>query len=162
MSPGSAAANQAIVRVGTAGEITVTSSTAARVVVDIVGYVTDDTADDISQGLYVPMAPTRVVDTRSPARPFDAGELRSFSVIPAGWPTAVSAVSLNLTVTGTTQNGWLRAFFGSAEPTTSNVNAIANRSIANAAFVRTTSGTVKARMMMSGHLIIDINGYYLS
>lgn len=162
MSPGSAAANQAIVRVGTAGEITVTSSTAARVVVDIVGYVTDDTADDISQGLYVPMAPTRVVDTRSPTRPFDAGELRSFSVIPAGWPTAVSAVSLNLTVTGTTQNGWLRAFFGSAEPTTSNVNAIANRSIANAAFVRTTSGTVKTRMMMSGHLIIDINGYYLS
>ncbi|MFZ9482812.1 MAG: S8 family serine peptidase [Ilumatobacteraceae bacterium] len=162
MSPGSAAANQAIVRVDATGEITVTSSTAARVVIDVVGYVTDSSAADVSQGLYVPMAPTRVVDTRTPSRPFSAGELRSLFVLPAGWPTAVSAVSLNLTVTGTQQNGWLRTYFGRTEPTTSNVNAVAGRSIANAAFVRTTSGTVKARMMMSGHLIIDISGYYLT
>ena len=162
MSTGGAAANQAIVRVGTGGEITVTSSTAARVVVDVVGYVTDETAPEASRGLYVPMSPTRVVDTRTPSRPFAPGELRTLSVVPTGWPTGVSAVSLNLTVTGTAQNGWLRAFFGSVEPTTSNVNAVAGRSIANAAFVRTSSGTVKARMMMSGHLIIDISGYYLS
>ena len=162
MAPGGAAANQAIVRVGTGGSITVTPSVAARVVVDIVGYVTDETAPEASRGLYVPISPTRVADTRTPSRPFAPGELRSFDVVPSSLTAAISAVSLNLTVTGTTQNGWLRTFFGTREPSTSNVNALAGRSIANAAFVRTTSGTVKARMMMSGHLIIDISGYYLS
>jgi len=162
MAPGGAAANQAIVRVGTGGAITITTSVDARVVVDVVGYVTDSTAADSTRGLYVPVGPTRVVDTRTPSRPFASGELRSFDVTPSGLPSTISAVALNLTVTGAVQNGWLRAFFGTREPTTSNINALAGRSIANAAFVRTTSGTVKARMMMSGHLIIDICGYYLS
>ncbi|MBX7445449.1 MULTISPECIES: hypothetical protein [unclassified Arthrobacter] len=117
-------------------------------------------------GTFVPIAPTRFLDTRSTA-PVPANTTLSFQVAgTAGIPDKVSAVVFNLTVTQPQKEGHIRAYpSGSTVPTTSNVNFVANQTVPNSVTVpvgKDGKVTLLNSSWGSTHLIADVNGYYIA
>ena len=71
-------------------------------------------------------------------------------------------MSSNLTVTGPTITGFLTVY-PVVEPQTSNLNYGPGQTVANGALLRLSpSGSVVAKMSEAGHLLIDVNGFFLS
>jgi hypothetical protein len=117
------------------------------------------------------MTPCRVVDTRLAPGPLGGPSLscgfdREFTVaggcsLPA---SNVKAISVNVTVTGTTGAGNLRLFAaGAPAPAASALNWSAGQTRGNNAIVPLSAlGRLAARCAPSGttHLIIDVNGYF--
>jgi hypothetical protein len=119
------------------------------------------------------VTPCRVVDTRDPNGPLGgpilvAGSARSFTISgpKCGIPATAKAVSVNVTVTGATQNGNVRLYpAGTPTPTTSTINYVAGVTRANNATITlNASGETAVLASPSGsvHFILDVNGYYRS
>lgn len=165
--PVAAAANMAIVPIGTGGTISVFSSQRVDVIVDVVGYITNDTATEDSLGLFVPITTGRAVNTRVPTpSPFATGESRTYTLTAQAAPAPqvpadAAGVSANLAVVNPTSSGFLTVY-PTAQPATSNLNFTVGKTVANGAFLALSpTGTVTATMSKPGNLIIDINGYFL-
>ena len=133
------------------------------------GTATGRIADSISlvpMGFYT-VTPCRVVDTRRPApgSPLVGGVTRTFPFAGVcGIPSTARAVSVNVTVTGTSAEGNVRLFpGGTPPPSTSTVNVKAAQTRANNAMVTLgTAGDVGVMLApagATGHVIIDVNGY---
>ncbi len=120
----------------------------------------------------MPTTPTRVYNTISPtSNPFTANQIRTIEVSggTTGVPTGVGGVSANLAVTGASANGFLKVYPGATLPATASLNYTTAKTVANGALLGVNQGatpadpnTVSATMNRSGHLIIDINGYFLA
>jgi hypothetical protein len=133
------------------------------------------------------ISPQRYLDTRydggGPFPPqgsigeffiFDFGDPNYFS---GGFPNEVppdaKAIACNLTVTGPTSGGNLRAFPGNSDviPLVSNLNFITGQTVANYAIVGTATpadgafqaavGLHNASIRGSVHVIVDISGYFI-
>ncbi|MDO8364551.1 MAG: S8 family serine peptidase [Actinomycetota bacterium] len=163
----SASANTAIVPLGTGNQISVFTSQSTHMLVDVVGYITDNTAATDTYGLFLPITPGRAYDTRLPTpNPFTAGQTRTATLAGLVLPTephvpvGAVGVSANLTVVAPGGNGNLKVY-PSAEPSTSSVNFAAGKTVANGALLALNGNDVTAKMSQSGHLLIDINGYFL-
>ena len=98
-------ANAVTVALGTGGTLSITfvapsNGPTAHAIFDVTGYFTPD----MSGATYVPLTPTRVLDTRNGtgglAGPFTNHAARTFTV--GGVPASAIAVTGNLTVTGQT------------------------------------------------------------
>ncbi|MFF7983335.1 protease pro-enzyme activation domain-containing protein [Streptomyces sp. NPDC007901] len=122
-------------------------------------------------------SPKRLLDTRNgtgwglssipTTKPLVAGGTAPVRIEGAGGipSSGVTAVVLNLTVTGTTGAGSLIAWAdGTSKPTTSNLNWTgASQTIAASATVRVAGdGVVDLYTSSSTHLIADVQGYYTS
>ncbi|MFF3673008.1 PKD domain-containing protein [Streptomyces sp. NPDC002120] len=119
---------------------------------------------------FTPHAPTRLLDTRDgtgapsaqPVAPYGTTRVKvgGNSGIPAG----VTAVALNITATGATADGHMAAYAsGTEQPTTSNVNFTAGRSVPNLAIVPVgADGYVELvnRSPGSVNLVADVTGYF--
>ena len=118
--PGQTRANTALVRLSDDGAVRIWVSAATHVVVDVAGAFVP--ATESRAGRYVPIAPQRVVDTRSSGAP-DPG--RPITVaLPAEVPADALALAVNLTLTETTGFDFVAASAaGSAPPATSVLNA---------------------------------------
>ncbi len=114
--------NLAIVKVGAAGKVSVFSYQPTEVVIDVVGYVGDGAS---SHGLFTPMTPRRVEDSRRPDSPFgrvDAGQTATLS-FDSLVPPEAAAVLTNVTATETTVGGFVTAYAsGAPRPLVSTVN----------------------------------------
>ena len=145
--------------------------------VDLVGYVTSASAPNVAAGLFVPISPTRMFDSREPANSpalssgthtVTVGGTPNITGGP-GAPANASAYSGNLTVTRPTLDGTFTVFTGTPPPpSTVNVSFAAGQTKANGALFGATSvpgspttTTVNAFISTSGHVIIDVNGYFL-
>ena len=123
------------------------------------------------------VAPCRVIDTRGPIDPFGApalaaGAIRTFSLAPSpsfagecGISPTAWAVSVNVTVTGSTAPGLLKLYAaGTAVPTASVINYSAGQTRANNAVVAlgTGGGFSVSCAQASGtvNFIVDVNGYF--
>jgi hypothetical protein len=126
-------------------------------------------------GTYQTVAPARVLDTRvgTGARkgPVGSGGTISMSMpVTSGVPaTGVSAVVLNLTVTGATKPGYLTAWpAGTTRPTASGINFVAGANRANLITVPLgTIGSNAGRISIYNALgtvqvIADVMGYYVA
>jgi len=121
---------------------------------------------------YVPVAPTRVLDTRHgigvAAGTVVGGHSVAFSVTagvtgaPAG--STISAVVLNVTVVSPTAGGFLTAYpDGAPVPKSSNLNYSANELVPNAATVMVgQDGKVDLYTTATTHLVADVEGYYVT
>jgi hypothetical protein len=140
----------------------------AYVIFDVTGYFTQD----VSGAFYVPMTPTRILDTRSGtgglSGPFGSHAAPTFGVTGhAGVPTGATAVTGNLTVTGQTGSGFL--FIGPIamnNPTSSTLNFPLGDDRANAVTAALGSGTLSVTYVAptSGpttHWIFDVSGYFV-
>lgn len=167
---GETAPNLAIVRVGAGGAISVFSQASAHVVVDVAGYVTDDTALAVSAGLFVPVAPARVVDTResgaAPASlPMLGGTITVRHTGVAGVPTErVGAVAVNVTAVDTAAEGFVTVWpAGAPMPTTSSLNVGVDDTRAGAAVMKLGDGGAASIFTQRGaHLVSDVFGWFTS
>lgn len=160
----SAAANTAIVPAGPGGAVAVYTTASTHIIVDVVGYITDGTATNTTTGLFQVITPYRAFDTRhAPLTPFAPTEARTIALNTApGVATNASAVSSNLTVVDPAASGFLTVY-PLVEPATSNLNFGPGQTVANGALLRLSpTGAVVARMNQAGHVLIDINGFFLS
>jgi hypothetical protein len=170
-------ANSAIVQAGSDGAVSIYTSNAVHMLVDITGYFTDDAA---APGLlYYPHGPCRAADTRDvyntlPApyghQRMQARETRTFRLPGSpGCPglPAASAYSLQMTLApGAETNGnpvaYITAFpTGQAQPIISNMNAYYGYSVANSGIVPASSnGSISIFSYDATNVILDVNGYF--
>jgi PKD repeat protein len=157
---GQTVANSVIVPVGSDGKIDLvdqgTLAGSIDLLADVTGYYSTNSA-----GVYVPILPQRMVDTRngSPIQP--NGTLST----ELGGPEA-SAFVINMTVTDTNGSGFISAYpDGGGIPNVSNLNYTSGQTIADLAQV--TPGTDYAvdftnQGVLAGNveLIVDEFGYY--
>ena len=174
---GQTVANLIVVKVGTDGHITLYNNTgSADVVVDLEGTLASASS---GPGLFTPVVPQRVCDTR-PAQPTvvanqcDRGgagaslgpngtmtvQLTGLDGIPT---SGVSAVALNLTATDTTSSGFLTAWAaGASQPVASNVNWTAGQTVPNRVIVPVNKQGQVSLYNAQGlaDVVIDVDGWY--
>ena len=147
--------------------------TITATVVDGSGTKTFTTQVTTGGSTYVPVNPTRVLDTRSAIGVSTAGMISgghsvAFSVVNgvSGAPAAseITAVVLNITVTQPEANGFASAYpDGTAVPKSSNLNYRANENVPNLATVMVgLDGKVDLYTSATTHLLADVEGYYVA
>ncbi|MGH9301725.1 MAG: hypothetical protein ACRD0E_07565, partial [Acidimicrobiales bacterium] len=137
------------------------------VVIDVEGYVADGTD---GSGLFNPVTPYRIVDTRSPSSPggspstLSPGGVLNVNVLGVGGvpSSGVEAVVLNLTAAGPSTPGFLTAYpGGSAQPTASNVNYVPGQAVANRVIVPVgANGTVSVFSSARTDVVVDVTGWF--
>lgn len=158
---GEARANAAIVGVGAGGAIGVLTRNGAPVVIDVTGWFVPTAAS--TDGRFVPIAPTRAVDTRQPPRawPMQAGETIDVP-LPIGVPADAVAVALTVTLTESPAPGFFTVFpAGTEPPLASTVNADRRgQTRAAGAIVAVSESGIGVYSSSGGHVIVDVTGWF--
>jgi hypothetical protein len=174
VSAGQVVANLVEVGVNSSGQLDLYNNFGTiNVAIDVEGYVSAP-----STGLYTPLSPSRICDTRSGGgialnqcdatgpNPISGHGVLTFNVhttgdgVPA---TGVSAVVFNLTAINPTQRTVLTAYPGGGTlPTASNVNVNPGTAVPNRVIVPVSgSGTVSIwNSVGSVNVAVDIDGYF--
>lgn len=140
------------------------------------GTVRDAGSGSGNDGQYVPIDPTRIVDTRvGSGEPYSGDTLGgggTLSVLVAGAngdgvPSAATAVVLEVSVANEQTNGYLTVYpYGSGQPSTANLNfGVGQNAIDNQVTVALGSyGYVNIYNGSPGStdVIVDVNGYYVA
>ncbi|MEK7422956.1 MAG: hypothetical protein AAB131_03855 [Actinomycetota bacterium] len=162
---GETRANLVVVPVGADGKISLFTQSGTHLLADVAGWFTDASAGTSSAGLFVPLTPTRILDTRRLAvDPFtspsaSSTQIGATTVVP---PNAAAAVVLNLTTTDAASPGFITIWPGTlGRPEVSNLNVTsAGQVIPNASIVRLGNESVQFYLQAGGHLIADIAGWF--
>lgn len=112
---------------------------------------------------YVPVTPTRVLDTRNSGAPVGPGG-NAFIELADTIPANATAVVLNVTATGTTGFTFVTAYpADEARPDASNLNLVPGQTRANQVTVGVNPNRMVALYNNNGntHLIADLAGYYV-
>jgi LPXTG-site transpeptidase (sortase) family protein len=159
---GQTIANQIIVPVA-AGAIDLYSQSGGHVVVDVTGYFTGASAPSSTAGLYVPVTPSRLLDTRTA----DLNPLGNAAQPQPAWTVEVpvggySAVAANVTLVHALQPSYVTAFpAGTARPNASNLNATrAEQTIANQVITSLGTRGLALYTQAGGDLLVDVAGFY--
>ncbi len=136
------------------GGLSVFSSSGGHMIVDFLGYFTGASAATSGDGLFVPMTPTRLVDTRD-AIALDATETL---LVPATGGVVVG----NVTMTESAQPGFSVVYAaGTPLPATSSVNAMrAGQTVSNMAISRTSSAGVAIYSQQGSDYVFDQTGSF--
>jgi hypothetical protein len=121
---------------------------------------------------YVPITPTRILDTRQPGQggSFTHGQTRSLQVAgTSAVPAGAVAVAMNVTVTGPTADGFLTVWQSDKpQPNTSNLNFVAAETVPNLVTVGVSGG---GQVSINDYLyaqsgmvdvIVDVVGWYVA
>lgn len=161
---GHTAPNLVIVPLGADGTVSFYSETGTHLIADITGYLTDSNAALSTTGLMVPLAPSRVFDTRDHT-PLAAGEgLDVPTGNHVGVPSNARSVVLNVTATGAAGPGHITAWpTGIDIPLASTLNINhPGETRANAAILPLgTNRAISYYTNTNTHLLTDIFGYFL-
>jgi LPXTG-site transpeptidase (sortase) family protein len=168
-TPGQTAPNQVIVPVSASG-VSIYTSGGGHVIVDVAGYFTGASAPSSTDGLFVPVTPTRLLDTRA------TGALNplSSSFRPAPGTTvevgvsgkagigAAAAVVMNVTVTSPHAAGYVTAYpAGQPQPGSSNLNVSGpGETVANHVVSPVGARGVALYTQNGAHLVLDVTGWY--
>ncbi|MHB8394422.1 MAG: G1 family glutamic endopeptidase [Candidatus Dormibacteria bacterium] len=116
-----------------------------------------------ARGAYTPLAPTRILDTRTDPPALGPGDTRQLVVTGGSVPTTASAVALNVTVTGTTQASYLSLYpTGQTQPAVSNLNWVAGETVPNLVIVPVGAGGAITIYNAAGvtEVVVDLQGYF--
>jgi hypothetical protein len=163
---GSTIPNAVIVKVATGGKVCLYTSAATHLIVDVNAYLRDTSTS-------ASVAPARLLDTRPGSSTIDHLSegigIRDFVSVTelhvagrGGVAPDATAVVLNITVTGPLGNAFVTVYpCGSEPPNASNINYVANQTIANLVIAKVgDGGNVCIFTLAPAHLIADVNGYY--
>jgi outer membrane protein assembly factor BamB len=154
------------VALGTGGKVSAFNfSGSTHVVMDVAGYVA--TPPPGPDGLFNPLAPARILDTRSSVGGVTIGPNTSIDVQVTGQgmvPAAgVAAVVLNVTATNATASSYLTVFpTGATRPTASNLNFLAGQTVPNRVVVKLgTLGKVTIYNLTGNtDVVADVGGWF--
>ncbi|KQR16364.1 hypothetical protein ASF78_02935 [Cellulomonas sp. Leaf334] len=166
-SAGQTVANLVVVPLGAGGNVSFYTSSGAHVIVDVVGYFTDQNATASSTGLFVPVTPGRLLDSRTGPAPAGGSQAALSPSGQLGVPTSgVSAVFVNATATQTTGAGYLQLFpegRGVAGASSSVNFTGAGETVANASIGALGDGDrVTLYTSTRAHMLVDVLGYFTS
>ncbi len=166
-APGRETPAAVVVAVGADDTVSLRSAAGSvHLVVDLSGWYVPSPGGDVLQGVFRPVAPQRLLDTRSSGGPVVAGEARALTVAGAGVvPAPGTNVVLNVTSTGATSATNVRVYPkvpGGAVPRASNLNVVAGQTLANAVVAQVgADGQVLLRNAAgSTHLVVDLAGWF--
>jgi Cysteine-rich secretory protein family len=159
--------NLVVTPVSADGKVCLYSLQDVDLVVDVTGYLKPGNGKR-----FTPSTPFRLIDTRDRSRPeLQAGTggapVRSGQTVTIqiagvrGVPSSAQGVSLNLTVTGASRQGFITAWPCGDRPTTSTANYEAAQAVSNGAQLPLSStGALCVYSMQDAHVIIDVNGWW--
>lgn len=140
----------------------------AEVLLDVVGFFQPGAAQGT---VFVPITPTRVLNTNETNNPLQPGAPLTVDLPSASKgqvPVAAQAVSFNLTITGTQRSGFVTAAPGGA-PVPTGVSTInwpeSPTTTANASVVRLADGKMQLQADRQGgstQAIVDVTGYFVT
>lgn len=163
---GQTVANLAIVPLAD-GRFAVRSHSAVDLVVDVAATFTGTAAPDTTDGLFVPLPPTRVVDTRQRlgADRLTGGHRTDLALAGHGGipSSGAAAVVLNATATETSQPGFVTVYpAATRQPLASNLNAERSwQSVPNLVVAPLgATGAVSVTAQHTGHLVADASGWF--
>jgi outer membrane protein assembly factor BamB len=166
--PGQTVPNLVTVKVGDAGKVNLFNNRGSTdVVADVAGWYGTD-ALGAGSG-FTTLAPARILDTRSgvgaPAAKRGPGSTLALQVTGVGGvpSTGVSAIVLNVTVTGPTAESFLTAWpAGQAQPLASNLNFLPGQSVPNLVTVKVgDAGKVNLyNNLGSTDVVADVAGWF--
>ena len=141
----------AVVPLSASGHLCVYTHAAGHVIVDL-------------QGAFVPDSPAgvRLTPLATPARLLDTRQTGRAPIVVVDVPDGAEAVAVNITATGVTSPGWLKAFpCGGTPPDVSNVNYLPGDTVASAAFVPVAAdGTICVQSMNEVDVVVDLTGVF--
>ena len=169
--PGQTIANQVIAAEGSNNSVSIFSSGGGHLIVDLVGYISNGSAvGDQTDGLFVPLTPARLVDTRTPpgptggARPGVNGAVALQSAGLGGLPGdgGVGALALNVTLTDSAAPGFVTVYPShTVLPTVSSLNAdAAGQTASNHVITPVSNAGFSMYTSAGAHLIADVTGYW--
>ncbi|HSP26942.1 MAG TPA: sortase, partial [Ilumatobacteraceae bacterium] len=128
---------------------------------DLVGYMTGPSSAASATGLFVPITPTRMLDTRREKMRVWHGSTKQFT-LPAPINTRAQAIAMNLTVTSTVDAGFFTLYAAQTpRREVSNLNVTASgQTIANHAICRISTAGVACYGYGAAHMICDVMGWY--
>ncbi|MGI8809857.1 MAG: M4 family metallopeptidase [Acidimicrobiales bacterium] len=165
--------------VGTGGKVTVFNGSGGStdIVVDVSGWVTDAAGATGPTGLYNPVVPTRLADTRAAPQRVGPnatigpnGQINVTVAGPGQAPgnpvpaTGVSAVVLNVTVTNPGAAGFLTAYpTGQSRPLAANLNWVTGQTAPNRVIAKV--GTAGQVTLFNGSgatvdVVVDVGGWF--
>ena len=169
-APGQTIANQVIVKPSSLG-VDFYSYAGGDLLVDLMGYYTGAGAAVSVDGLFVPVSPTRLLDTRSTPNPLgDNVALHHDWTVEvgtagqAGIPgSGASAVALNVTMTRAQGEGFVTVYpAGRVRPDSSNLNAdLAGTTAPNHVQLATGTRGVSFYSYGGTDLIVDVFGWFI-
>jgi LPXTG-site transpeptidase (sortase) family protein len=153
----------------TAGGVDVYAYAGGHVIVDVFGWFTGPSSNESTDGLFVPVNPTRFLDTRTDANPLGAKQR-----LYAGWtvempvigrsgiPFNVGALVANTTIVNTRGPGFTTVYpAGTPRPLASNLNATDSAQlIANHTTVPVGVRGAAFYSQVGSHIVVDVNGWY--
>jgi Putative Ig domain/Right handed beta helix region len=163
--------NTVIIPLGADGTVTLFTQSGANLVVDVVGYFTGASDASSTTGLFIPITPTRVADTRVggivPAGVVASGATLQvpFRASPPLVAIPPSAVAGNLTATDTTASGYVQLIpTGTSTPvgatSTLNING-PDRIVAAANVLSGVTGSITVHNQSATNLVYDVTGLFL-
>jgi LPXTG-site transpeptidase (sortase) family protein len=164
--PGEERAAAAIVKVTTVNGVRgfkVWTYSGGHVIVDVAGYFTGNSSDSSTDGLFVPMAPLRILDTRKPGT---IGKLWKDwmveSAVPGDASSQAQAIAANVTAVDTRAPGFFTVLAaGTPLQVVSNLNAdTTNETIPNHVITRISTRGVAVYAQWGAHILIDMAGWY--
>lgn len=137
--------------------LTVWSSVGGHILVDVVGWFTGPSAPPDSVGLFVPLAPTRVLDTRASGPRAHPG-----GTVELGAPAGAAAVVTNVTATRTDAAGFLTAQpAGTPRVEVSALNPTGfDTTVANLAVTAASTRGLAYYSSSGLDLVVDLAGYF--
>jgi sortase (surface protein transpeptidase) len=128
---------------------------------DLVGYMTGPSGATSASGLFVPITPTRMLDTRREKMRVWHGSTKQFT-LPAPINRRAQAIAMNLTVTSTVDPGFFTLYAAQTpRREVSNLNVTASgQTIANHAICRISNAGVACYGYGAAHMICDVMGWY--
>lgn len=145
------------------GQMLVGSLNGGDIVVDVTGYMTGTNAPYDDDGLFVPVAPTRVYDSRDPiisGRPLAGGTTITRRVMAAD---VASALAVSITAVDAAGAGFITAYPArTTRPNTASVNVDAGQTLATGAITANAVAGTSVFTLGTMHLVIDVTGYFVT
>jgi hypothetical protein len=165
---GRTVANIVTVTLGRNGAISMFNAAGnVDVILDVVGWTSITGNDSDTSGLYRPLTPSRLLDTRSGlggSTTLGAGQTLNLSVLNQGGVPAsgVEAVVLNVTATNATSGGYLAVYPAGGSAQSSSVNFGRGQTVPNRVIVSAgASGQISVyNAAGSTDVIVDVGGWF--
>jgi hypothetical protein len=140
---------------------TLYTMTRCHLVVDILGYITGPSETPSGDGLFVPIDPQRLLDTRNRGMRVWPGGTVAFG-LPAGIAGQARAVAMNLTATSSIGPGYFTPYAAQTPRRLfSTLNVVrAGQTVANHTFSKVSTAGVACFSQSGAHVVADVTGWY--